>query len=352
MTMARKQLVDVEMTRYYHCISRCVRRAYLCGEDAVTGKSYAHRKDWIENRLCELAHIFSLDVCGFSVMDNHLHVLLRLNLGLAAGWSDEEVVRRWAKLFPPRDKTGKVLPVGEAWIAARRDDAAWVTKARQRLGDLGWFMKCLKEPLAKMANREDECTGVFFEGRFKSIAILDEASLLATCAYIDLNPVAAGKCALPEQSEHTSVKSRVEHVKSKGRLGAVTSDSPYVGSRDHEHDHWLCPIEDRSRRGAKRTGMWEGLSLTGYLKLLDWSSRLLRSGKKGVPRAAAPLLERLRIDADSWAATLQRFFSGEKLVGNFFGSVSRLQEAAVTTGRHWLKDISGRARLTAPPTVG
>ncbi len=350
MTMARKQLVDLEVTRYYHCVTRCVRRAFLCGEDAVSGKSYGHRKDWIENRLRDLSRIFSLDVCGFSVMDNHLHVLLRLNPKTAAEWTDEEVVKRWAKLFPPRDKTGKVLPVGAEWIAARREDGAWVAKARQRLGDLGWFMKCLKEPLAKLANREDNCTGTFFEGRYKSIAILDEASLLATCAYIDLNPVAAGKCAVPEKSDHTSVKSRVEHVKSKGRLQAVTNDSPYVGSRDHEHDHWLCPIEDRSRRGAKRVGMLDGLSLTGYLKLLDWSSRLLRSGKKVVSRAAAPLLERLRIDADHWETTLRRFFSGEKLVGNFFGSATRLQEAATATGRQWLKDLGHRASLTAVPS--
>ena len=56
MTMARKHLVDVEMTRYYHCISRCVRRAFLCGE------GFEHRKDWIEARLQELAGIFSVDV--------------------------------------------------------------------------------------------------------------------------------------------------------------------------------------------------------------------------------------------------------------------------------------------------
>ena len=92
--------------------------------------------------------------------------------------------------------------------------------------------------------------------------------------------------------------------------------------------------------------------LTGYLKLLDWSSRLLRSGKSAVSRAAAPLLERLKIDADSWVATLRHFCSGEKLVGNFFGPVSRLQEAAAITGRHRLKDLGGRARLTAPPPVG
>ena len=265
MTMARKQLVDVEMTRYYHCISRCVRRAFLCGA------GFEHRKDWIESRLRELAGIFSLDVCGFAVMDNHLHVLLRLNPSLSAGWSAEDIVRRWAKLFPPRDKTGKVLPVGAGWIEARREDAAWFTKARQRLCDLGWFMKSLKEPLAKMANRED---------------------------------------------------------------------------------HWLCPIENRSRRGAKRIGMLEGLSLTGYLKLLDWSSRLLRSEKKSVSRVAAPLLERLRIDADSWEATLRRFFSGHKLVGNFFGHISRLQAAASMRSRQWLKDIGGRSLIASPPPIG
>ncbi len=94
-----------------------------------------------------------------------------------------------------------------------------------------------------------------------------------------------------------------------------------------------------------------GGELTGYLKLLDWSSRLLRSGKKSVSRVAAPLLERLRIDADSWEATLRRFFSGDKLVGNFFGSVSRLQEVATATGRRWLKDLGHRAPLTSPPPV-
>ena len=61
-----------------------------------------------------------------------------------------------------------------------------------RLQSLSWFMKCLKEPLSRLANRQDQTRGAFFEGRFKSVAILDDESLLATCAYIDLNPLAAG----------------------------------------------------------------------------------------------------------------------------------------------------------------
>ncbi len=96
MTMARAHLVDPSVTRWYDCITRCVRRAFLLGEGA------SDRKLWIDNRLQELAGIFSIAVGGFSVMDNHLHVLVRLDPEFAAGWSDEEVVRRWAALSPTR----------------------------------------------------------------------------------------------------------------------------------------------------------------------------------------------------------------------------------------------------------
>jgi hypothetical protein len=115
---------------------------------------------------------------------------VRLDPDTAKTWSDEEVVRRWGKLFPPRDKSREHLPVTSAWVQWRLQDPQWVATARQRLQSLSWFMKCLKEPLARLANRQDNARGAFFEQRFKSIAILDEEALLATCAYIDLNPVA------------------------------------------------------------------------------------------------------------------------------------------------------------------
>ena len=97
MTMARAHLVDVSVTRWYHCITRCVRRAFLLGEGPI------NRKEWIENRPRELAEIFSLSVGGFSVLDNHLHVLVRLDPDTANAWSDEDAVRRWGRHFPPRD---------------------------------------------------------------------------------------------------------------------------------------------------------------------------------------------------------------------------------------------------------
>jgi hypothetical protein len=134
MTMARSQLVDVSVTRWYHCVTRCVRRAFLLA-DGPTEKDDTHfdRKAWIELRLQELASIFSVAVGGFSVMDNHLHVLVRLDPNVAAGWSDEEVVRRWGRLFPPRDKSRKPLPVSKSWVEWRLKDVQWVATARARL---------------------------------------------------------------------------------------------------------------------------------------------------------------------------------------------------------------------------
>ncbi len=344
MTTARKLLVDPGVTPFYHCISRCVRRAFLCGE----GKE--HRKQWIEDRLQELAGIFSIDVCGLAIMDNHLHVLLRLDPVRGGEWSDLQVAEKWLTLCPPKGIDGKRLTLVPSYIAARAADAAWVTECRRRLTDLGWFMKFLKEPISRRANREDQCTGAFWEGRFKSIAILDEASLLATCAYIDLNPVAAGLAATPEKSPHTSLKSRVEHCAAEGKLDKLREGSPYVSKVQLEKGHWLFPIEDkRDAQGTGLVGMLKGISLTGYLQLVEWSSRLVRPGKSRVATEAPAILARLKIEATGWQATLEKLVRSTKKVGSYFGSSSRLNEVAARNGRSFLKNLTGRdTELTTP----
>src|ERR1017187_5497919 len=98
------------------------------------------------------------------------------NPDVAKGWSDEQVVRRWGSLFPPRDKSRQPLPVSESWVQWRLKDEPWVAMARTRLQSLSWFMKCLKEPLSRLANRQDKARSAFFEVRFKSVTILDDES--------------------------------------------------------------------------------------------------------------------------------------------------------------------------------
>jgi hypothetical protein len=339
MTIARAHLVDPTVTRWYHCITRCVRRAFLLGEGA------ADRKQWIENRLEELAQTFALSVGGFTVLDNHLHVLVRLDPEVAAGWSDEEVVRRWGRLFPPRDKTRQPLPVTEAWVQWRLQDTAWVATARLRLQSLSWFMKCLKEPLSRMANREEKTRGAFFEGRFKSVAILDDEALLATCAYIDLNPVAAGLSAVPEAGEHTSIKQRVEHIKARGRVKDVkAAERGSVAARAKssrlEDSLWLCPIEDRRGVDSSREGMLEGFTLGNYLLLVDYTGRLFREGKASISRELSAVFSRLGSDADSWHARLLKLSKG-RLLGRFFAaSRARLREVAARLGVHHLANLA------------
>jgi len=340
MTVARSQLVDVNVTRYYHCLSRCVRRAHLCGE------GFEHRKQWIEDRLETLSGCFAVSVCGFSVMDNHLHVLVRLDADESSSWSAEEVIRRWIVAYPPKTVKGEEIEITQAWIDHHAQDKKRVELLRERLANLGWFMKALKEPLARMANKEDECKGTFWESRYKSIAILDEEALLATCAYIDLNPVAAGIATAPETSRHTSVRRRVRHAKAKGKLAELKAaeSGSVAGSRaagEVEEDLWLCPVEDRRRQGSTREGMLEGFSLGSYLLLVDYTSRLCRQGKARVSREVASILDRLGTSADVWGQRIQRLLGKTRLLGSHFCTDrERLRELARKRGVHHLDNLA------------
>ena len=75
MAVPRHQLVDPTTPGYYHCITRCVRRAFLCGADPLSGRSFDHRKTWIESRLIELAEIFAVGLYACAVMSNHVHAV-------------------------------------------------------------------------------------------------------------------------------------------------------------------------------------------------------------------------------------------------------------------------------------
>ena len=327
MTIARKELVDVSVTRWYHCVTRCVRRAFLLGE------GFLDRKQWVEDRLQELAQIFAVGVGGFSVMDNHLHLLLRLDPEVAANWSDDEVVRRWGRLYPPRDKSRKPLPISEEWVQDRLQDISWVAKTRERLSSISWLMKCLKEPISRRANREDKCRGAFFEARFKSVAILDEEVLLATSTYIDLNPVAAKIAEVPEASKHTSIKQRVDHIKAQdataqleaAKGGSVAGSQAVSGLED---GLWLCPIEDRRPLGATRPGMFEGLSIGNYLLLVDYTGRLFREGKAAISAELAGILDRIGSSAESWQVRMEKLRNGRSFGRFFAASRKKLQELA------------------------
>lgn len=322
MTTARCKIVDLDVTRYYHCISRCVRGAFLCGN------GLEHRKQWLENRLERLASAFAVSVAGFAVMDNHLHVLVRIDSDEVKLWSEEEVLRRWISIFPPSGINLNDPMNVQKWIEHNTKDSKRLKEYRERLANMGWFMKALKEPLSRMANKEDGCRGAFWEGRYKSIAILDEEALLATCAYIDLNPVAAGSAQTPETSKHTSIRQRVKHFKNIHKLGILKTvkQGSLVASNkigNSEQDHWLIPFEDRrphtnSKPTSSREGMLEKFTLGNYLILVDYTGRLCRNGKARIESCVRQIFDRLESSIEYWTHRLKKMLNSNMHRGNRF----------------------------------
>ena len=103
MTRARKSLIDLSATPYYHLIARCVRRAFLCGDDKYSGKNFDHRREWLVKRMKLLSDVFAIDIAAYAIMSNHYHVVVKVNKNKALDWSVEEVIRRWYKLYKQGD---------------------------------------------------------------------------------------------------------------------------------------------------------------------------------------------------------------------------------------------------------
>lgn len=338
MTTPRSQLVDPNVSRWYHCISRCVRQAFLLCEGF-------NRKKWLEERLCSVSGIFAVSVGSFAILDNHLHFLLRLDPDVAANWSAEEVVNRWARLHPPRRRR-KPVSVTPEWIAAEAQNTERVEVLRKRLCSLGWFMKEIKEPLARIANKEDNCKGAFFEGRYKSIILLDEESILSVSAYIDLNAVSAGTAATPESGPYTSLHQRVAHVHAAGREGdlaeALLGSVPACrASGDLEDTLWLIPIEDRRKQGSDVEGMIEGFTLGNYLLLVDYTGKLKRADKVAIPQELDGVFERLGTSVNAWAERQFRLAIGS-ITGRVLAATREaLRSASARLGLHHCVNMNG-----------
>jgi REP element-mobilizing transposase RayT len=350
MATARKEIVDPKVTRLYHCISKCVRGGYLLGDDPsqihnqALGDGLENRKQWIEDRLEFLTQHFAVSVAGFAILDNHLHVLVRLDPQVALDWTDEQVVRNWLAIYPPSSLDMNNEQLVQQALNKELASPPRVIQLRERLSSLSWFMKALKEPISRMANQIDGCSGAFWQSRFKSIAILDEEALLATCVYIDLNPVAAGIALTPEESLHTSVRQRVEHAREQGKIEVLKlarqgSVAASQGAGNLEQDHWLIPIEDRRQHTnaaepSKREGLLPTFSLGSYLQLVEYTGRLFREGKARLSDGLQEVFDRLESSADIWQARMKRLMGSVGMRGSFFATDPQtLRTKAQQTGK-------------------
>ncbi|MCO7222804.1 transposase [Pleionea sp. CnH1-48] len=319
MPTARQHIVDFHNPGFYHCISRCVRRAYLCGQDPVTQQSFDHRKHWIEQRIHNLSSIFAADIYGYAVMSNHYHLVVHMDPQRPLQWSDEEVAQRWLLLYPGKEKHQELR---FNMILA---DKVKLKTYRERLGNLSWLMAAINEPLARRSNKEDFCTGRFWEGRFKSQALLDEGAILACLAYVDLNPIRAGLTEKLEDSLHTSIRYRLQQIKMASRGSNPCLDQP------------LPPVFQSEKLPLLST------SLKDYLRLVEWTGQAITHPDKAViPKDIIPLFDRLNIHPDRWIPQVghspSRFYRA-------IGSVKSLRRRAKQLSQYWMKGIRAASIL-------
>jgi len=283
MTRPRSALISLEQTPYYHCISRCVRRAFLCGQDRYTGKSFNHRKPWMVKRFRLLASVFAIDIAAYAVMSNHYHLVLHVDQHRSRQWSEDEVIDRWLTLYKGPHLVQRYKQ-GEALRPEEKDKVLEFARIwRDRLSSISWFMACLNEYIARKANAEDDCKGRFWEGRFKCKALLDETALLSTMAYVDLNPVRAGIARNLKESSFTSIQDRIREV-----AGQSLTNKPqlmaFSDSKTHDKPVTTLPFH-----------------LNDYIELVDWTGRNIRKNTRGfIPTAEPTVLKSLRLTAKEW----------------------------------------------------
>ena len=307
MAQSRKSLISLQDTPYYHCISRCVRRSYLCGYDRSSNVSYEHRKAWVEKRLLFLSKVFAIDICAYAVMSNHVHVILCVNKNAALSWSINTVLKQWHQMHRGTILTRKYMK-GELLNDSELETVKSTAEVyRKRLFDISWFMRNLNEFIARKANEEDNCTGRFWEGRFRSQALLTEKALLSCMAYVDLNPIRAGAATDLKNSLHTSIHKRLTSSTSKNKS-----------------ERGLMPF--KSQRISKNQ---RGLNFTlhSYCALLNNSIELLDNNNENTkPMENNNKIELIEMRKPQWAQIIKNFEDAFSFAAGDTASMQQFKE--------------------------
>jgi REP element-mobilizing transposase RayT len=344
-------------------VCRCVRRAFLCGEDHTTGQNFEHRRSWIEERIGQLSSVFAIDVAAYTVMSNHYHLVVRIDDERVQQWSDYEVLKRWTKIFAGPLFVQRYLDKDER---EKLSDAQlsqvdkYIELYRQRLCDLSWYMRVLNETIARKANAEDNCTGRFWEGRFKSQALLDEQAVLMAMSYVDLNPVRACIASTPEESPHTSIAKRLQKQKT-----CTVPQQPTHQTPAPQPEHLApTPQNPNSKTGALRCE--ESLSqlpvaplmpfeptetlassipfsLDDYTELVDHLGRAEAPGKRGRIHSQTPaILKRLGMNAEEFISHSDQLL---QTFSHAIGAPDKLIELAAHKNNRYLHGIARARKL-------
>jgi len=334
--MPRYAQLSLVETPWYHVVSRCVRRAYLCGVDHITGQSYEHRRDWVEQRIKQLASVFTIDIAAFAILHNHYHIVVRVDNERVADLTTDEVLQRWTQLYAGPQIVRRYLTEERQQMGQGEQQQVeqLADEYRRRLCDLSWFMKNLNEFISRKANAEENVKGHFWESRYKCQALLDERALLAAMAYVDLNPIRAAMAENPEESTYTSAKQRIDALKSEAPSACSRMpDEQPPAERLQTPEAPLLPFDPCEHLKTSIP-----FALGDYLELLDTVGRVVHPTKRGaIPDAAPAILNRLGIGVDRFIEHADRFLHR---FGATVGAPAALVELAAARNLHYLRGVS------------
>ena len=355
MTTKRDSLISLSETSYYHCCVRCVRRAYLCGDDKVSGNNFDHRRQWLVSRFRFLSYVYAIDICAYAVMSNHYHVVLHVDVKRAEGWTECEVVDRWLQLYKGNALVDRWLADSAAMTQAELDKVAEIIcEWRERLTSISWFMRGVNETIARMANEEDRVTGRFWEGRFKSQALLDVSALLSCMAYVDLNPVRAAMADDLVDSDFTSIQQRLfDELKQRSQASETKEKSinPIQSKRLKAKETYLLSLKQAQSLeslpqqklmgfdGGSFTSVHDALPFTfaDYLELVDSTGRVIRKDKRGFITAQSErLITSMGLDGEQWVEQVRHF---ERCFGSCAGGATQMTDYANRFGRKWSRGV-------------
>ena len=355
--LARCEVFSHDEVAVVHVCCRVVRRCFLMGRDRQSGKNYDHRKDQIEAMLAHFARYFGIDLIAHSILSNHYHLVLRSRPDVVETYRDEEVARRWLMICPLRkDRNDRPAEPTEKELRSITGCPVKLAEVRRRLSDISWWVKLLNQRIGRAANREDNCSGHFWQGRYTATRLLDEASVLACCLYVDLNPIRAAIADSVESQPHTSIARRLQAA----RQGDNDKPNP-PSSRQTPDDverltakdfaAMLSPLKIEESGGeVGAVPNTEGvrcsdkgvlpIGLSDYAALADHLARKHLGGKRGLtPECLPNVLTRIGLLAEELSALVGEF-------GRLFGPVAgRPASIAVYRGRRTGRRYRVRRRL-------
>lgn len=330
MAIARSILVDQVELGLHHCMTRCARGALLGGADPETGGSLDHRKAWLRERLIEVSQSFAIDVWAFSVSGDRYDLVLQTRPDVARTWSTATVAERWLMLCPPRgsvliDSAAAGAPSAsyQRALANLTRDAERLELYRARLADLSWFVRFVNEAVARRANREENVTGRFWQGRFRSQALLDSGAILSSMASVDLRPLREETDRGLWDAGLTSVQERLARLHHQSEASVVRVMAMAI-------QPVLGPAGDRGLPEP-----FAQLSLRDYVELLEWTGSQLNNTveAEAMPAQLERLVSEFGLNPERWVSTVGRFGDRFRLA---VGSEGSLMRRANQLGKRWL----------------